>query len=158
MIIKENKHAVRIREQEVVSHRHIDIEQSLSLSVIRNIRIDECIRNDEGKVEVHYRSKVAVDRAESRILLPPGRETAAYRIPGLTCNIELRIFLHCSLAPLSCELSIHIRMCILTDTVDTCILDPPGRGLDKIIAYKRIFLIEVRHSIIEPSVCKELSL
>ena len=158
MVVEEDEHAVRIRIEEVVRHRHVDIEQTLRLSVVGHICIDECIWNDEGQVEVHDGGQVAVDGAERRVLLPPCRETAAYRIPCLACDVELRIFVHGGLAPLRCELCIHVRMCILADAVDSCILDPPCRSLDEIVAYERIPLVEVRHSPVEPSVCKELLL
>ena len=49
-------------------------------------------------------------------------------------------------------------MCVLTDTVDSCVLDPPGRSLDEIVAHERIPLVEVRHSGVEPTVGEKLSL
>ena len=158
MVVKEYEDAVRIRIKEVVRHRNVDIEQTLSLSVVRNVCVCKRSRNDERKVEVHYRSKVAVDRAEFRILLPPSWETAAHRVPGLTCDVEFRVLVHCSLAPLCSKFSIHIRMCILTDTVNSCVFDPPGRCLDKIVANERVLLVQVRHSGVEPTVCEKLSL
>ena len=99
MVVKEDKHTVRIAVKEIVSHRNVDVEQTLCLSVVRNVCVVECSRNNESEVEVHHRSEVTVKWTERRVLLPPCRETAAYRIPCLTCDIELRIFFHCSLAP-----------------------------------------------------------
>src|SRR5215469_5480215 len=50
------------------------------------------------------------------------------------------------------EGAVHIRERIESNAVHICSFDPPHRILNQVLGHQWIFLVEVRHSVSEPSI------
>ena len=159
MVVEENEDVVRVGVEHVVGHRHVNVEESRGRAVGGVVGLRERIGGEEGQVEIHHGLEVRiVDRVEGRIVLPPGREAASYWIPSLAGDVEVGVFLHCLLAPAGAEFGVHVRMSVLAHSVDAGVFYPPDAVLDEVVGDQRIALVQVGHSLVEPTVGEEPAL
>ena len=159
VVVKENKHIGRVRIEDVVGHRDIDVEQTGRVHVVGLALICESVRGEESQVEVHHTLQVGIIfLIQGAASLPPCREAASDRIPSLSCYVEVGIFLKSFLAPSRREKGIHVGMGILTNSVNPGIFNPPDTVLYQVVGHERILVVEVGHAPVEPSVREELFL
>ena len=71
--------------------------------------------------------------------------------PAFADNVEVRVFVHDGLAPVSSRLLLIIRVCIDTESVKTGILDPPYRPLYEILEHIWIIEVHIHHRRHEPA-------
>ena len=137
MILKETQQILHIGIYEIVSQVVVN---TIHTTILR--LIVKHVAGHTHQCEIHNRLEVCISLIERAILLPP-RGTDSVLGPHLAHNIKLRVLSHNLQIPLAHHIIIGIGICILTNSIDTRILNPPDGILNQVASDVRISLIYI---------------
>ena len=138
----------------------IGINQILCLIIIKFIQsaspfaglFVKCLIHQSLQRKIHDCWQIRVQRSSQPTVFLPIRNQHITVQPGFSYNIEIRIFIQHLFTPLTHKIKIRIWMRVLSDTVDSRILNPPDTALYQVTGHMTVPLVKIGHHRCEPAV------
>ena len=103
------------------------------------------------KREVHHRLEMRIKTILVRIAALPVSKLRNRSCPDLTDNVEVRILIHHSSAPLGHRILLIVRISVHSESVKTRPLYPPDSPLLEISENIRVVEVHIHHRSVEPA-------
>ena len=153
VIVEESQQAHRVGIHQILCQ--IIVQAVQSATPIGGFFVERLVHVVHQR-EVHHRLQVGVAwSSQFAVLLPEGNQYVAVQ-PSFAHDVEVRIFIVHFLTPVRHEVVVGIRVSVLADAVDAGIFYPPDATLDEETCHVAVALVQVRHSLCEPSVHSNL--
>ena len=148
MVSREDHHLRKVMVHEVMRKDVVDTEDAFAPAGV--VLVQTCTES-VMKRKVHDGREVRIEAVLVLVSTLPVCKLRNRNSPAFSHDVEVRILVHDSLAPLSHRLLLVVRICVHAESIEVSPLDPPDGPLLEILEDERVVKVHVHHRGVEPS-------